>query len=51
MKVVSLCGGDKCCPVVEMGSDCVKIGEKGNMCRLKKREWNSLREKIIKGEL
>ncbi len=48
---VSLCGEDKCCPAIEVGRDSIKIGERGNMCILKKREWNTLKEKIIKGEI
>ncbi|MBW2983549.1 hypothetical protein KY361_00360 [Candidatus Woesearchaeota archaeon] len=48
---VSLCGGDKCCPAVEVGRDSVKIGERGNMCVLKKKEWDTLKEKVIKGEI
>ncbi len=48
---VSLCCGSKCCPAVEIDSDFVKIGETGNMCKLKKKEWNTLKEMILKGEI
>ena len=47
---VNLCGSN-CCPAVEIEKDVVKIGEKGNLCTLKKEEWNSLRNKIINGQL
>ena len=50
---VSLCGGDKCCPVVELDAAKkeVKIGEEGNLVVLDKRAWNTLVEKIQSGEL
>ena len=50
---VSLCGGDKCCPVVRVDSSKseVKIGEEGNLVTLDKRAWNELVEKIRSGEL
>jgi hypothetical protein len=51
MKTVSLCGGATCCPVVKLGEDDVQIGEKGNLCRLSKTEWNMLVEKVRAGEL
>ena len=34
-----------------MDDDHVRIGEEGNLCTLKKEEWESLREKILRGEL
>lgn len=50
-KIVSLCDDCEKCPVVEVSNDLVKIGEKGNLCTLKKEEWETLRRKIINGEL
>jgi hypothetical protein len=51
MAVYTLCGGDKCCPVVEVLDDMVKIGEDGNMVKLKKDEWKLLVGKIKSGEI
>lgn len=48
--IVNLCGKGHC-PVVEIGKSYVKIGEKNNICKLKKKEWNELKRKVIKGEL
>jgi len=50
MKVYNLCSKG-CCPVVEVGGKNVKIGEKGNLCTLKKSEWSSLVRKIKSGEI
>ena len=50
-KIVNLCPNDKCCPVVEIDDDCVKVGEAGNLCILKVEEWETLRRKILDGEL
>ncbi len=49
--IVSLCEPGKCCPVVKIKENRVEIGEKGNLCILKKGEWNELVEKIKNGEL
>lgn len=46
-----LCPGKGCCPAVEIGRRDVKIGEKGNLCTLNKREWATLKGKIAKGEI
>ena len=51
MRTINLCGGKGCCPVVEIDRNEVRIGEKGNLCTLKKSEWNTLKEKIKSGEL
>ena len=49
---IYLCGGNKgCCQAVEIGRSNVKIGEKGNICTLKRKEWAALKSKILKGEL
>lgn len=50
MKIVTLCGKGSCCPVVKIYEDRVEIGEKDNLCVLKKSEWETLKEKIIAGE-
>lgn len=52
MKTVSLCSkDDSCCPVVELEDNSVRIGEEGNMCTLKREEWETLRTKVLRGEL
>lgn len=49
MTTYNLCGKKGCCPVVEVGADIVKIGEEGNLCILKKSEWETLKLKIKSG--
>ena len=51
MKIITLCGEKGCCPVVKIGADEVSIGEDGNLCVLKRGEWNSLVEKIKTEEI
>lgn len=51
MKVYALCGEKGCCPVVEIGTEEVKIGEANNLCTLKRNEWETLKEKIRSGEI
>ncbi len=51
MKIVSLCGNDGCCPVVKIDDDHVEIGEKDNLCVLKKSEWEELKKKVLSREL
>ena len=51
MKIVSLCKDKGCCPVVKIASDRVEIGEKGNLCVLKKNEWETLKKKILDREI
>lgn len=51
MTTYNLCGKDGCCPVVEVGANSVKIGEEGNLCALKKSEWEALKTKIRSGEI
>jgi hypothetical protein len=54
MKVV-LCNDGVCvppkCPVVDIRSDKVIIGEKKNVCTLTKAQYDILRQKIISGEI
>jgi hypothetical protein len=54
MKVV-LCNDGTCvppkCPVVDIRSDKVIIGEKKNVCTLTKAQYNILRQKILSGEI
>jgi hypothetical protein len=51
MKIVTLCKEGCCCPVVKLSGDCVQIGEAGNLCTLTLKEWETLKEKILKNEL
>ena len=51
MKIVSLCKEGSCCPVVKITDEYVEIGEKDNICILKKGEWESLKKKILDGEI
>ncbi len=51
MKVVTLCGEKGCCPVVKVDEERVEIGEDGNLCVLKKSEWETLKKKILEKEL
>ncbi len=51
MKIVSLCGDRGCCPVVKIADDHVEIGEKNNVCVLKKSEWETLKKKILGREI
>ena len=48
---VYLCGEKGCCPFVEKKDGEVQIGEGGNMCTLSINEFDTLKNKIIKGEL
>lgn len=50
-RIVQLCSDDDCCPRVELDADEVRIGEEGNLVRLKPAEWKALRERILQGEL
>lgn len=51
MKVVYLCGSGGCCPVVKIGDDRVEIGEDDNTCILTTTEWETLKKKVLNGEL
>ena len=48
---VSLCPICGACTEVEIYDNEVRIGEEGNMVKLKVEEWNTLVEKILNGEL
>lgn len=52
---VSLCIGDVCvpdkCPEVDVQEDKVVIGEKDNICVLKKEEFEKMKTLIKNGEL
>ncbi len=50
MKVVELCGSGHC-PVIKIDDERVEIGEKDNVCVLAKSEWETLRQKILNGEI
>jgi len=50
MKVITLCSGESCCPVVKIYDERVEIGEEGNLCILKKKEWEALKSKILSKE-
>lgn len=51
IRKVTLCPACGACPEVAVYSDQVHIGEKDNLVRLKKEEWNELVRKIQAGEL
>jgi len=51
MKIVSLCGGSSCCPVVKITGEKVEIGEEGNLCVLKLDEWETLKTKVLDEEI
>jgi hypothetical protein len=52
---VSLCIGDTCippkCPIVDIRSDKVIIGEKTNVCTLTRSQFDILKQKILNGEI
>jgi|GEM_PF-370099 len=48
MKIVNLCAEGSCCPVVKITDTQVEIGEKDNICVLTKKQWETLKEKILK---
>jgi hypothetical protein len=51
IKKVTLCPACGACPEIAVYDNEVQIGEKGNLIRLKKQEWNDLVRKIKSGEL
>jgi hypothetical protein len=52
---ITLCIGDVCvppkCPIVDVRSDKVIIGEKKNVCTLTRAQFEILRQKILTGEI
>lgn len=54
MKVV-LCTDDTCippkCPIVDVGENFVLIGEKDNVCKLTREQFEILKQKIRNNEL
>lgn len=50
-RIVELCGDNGCCPRVEIDAEQVRIGEEGNLVRLTPDEWDTLRAKVLSGEL
>ena len=48
---VSLCTICGACPEVQVYDSEVRIGEAGNMVKLKVDEWNTLVEEILSGSL
>ena len=48
---LSLCPICGACPEVQIFDSEVRIGEAGNMLKLKVDEWNTLVDKILRGEL
>jgi len=51
IKKVMLCPACGGCPEIAVYDNEVRIGEEGNLVRLKKDEWNELVKKIQSGEL
>ncbi len=51
MKIVNLCKEGSCCPVIKIDDEHVEIGEKDNVCVLAKSEWETLKQKILNGEV
>lgn len=51
LRIVELCGKDGCCPRVELDDQEVRIGEPGNQVRLSLAEWQTLRAKVLQGDL
>ncbi len=51
LRIVNLCQEGSCCPVVKIKDEQIEIGEAGNLCVLKKDEWEVLKKKVINGEL
>ena len=51
IKKVMLCPACGACPEIAVYDNEVRIGEEGNLVRLKKQEWNDLVRKIKTGEL
>ncbi|MBI2044947.1 hypothetical protein HYT23_02730 [Candidatus Pacearchaeota archaeon] len=50
-KIINLCCSGGCCPTVEILNEEVRIGEEGNICVLKREEFESLKQKILEKAL
>ncbi|MBG7617201.1 MAG: hypothetical protein IZT57_02365 [Chloroflexi bacterium] len=50
-KIVTLCQEGSCCPVIKIKDEQIEVGEEGNLCILKKSEWEVLKQKVLDGEL
>ncbi len=50
MKTVNLCGSGHC-PIVKIDDEHIEIGEEGNLCILNRSEWDTLKQKILDGEI
>jgi hypothetical protein len=48
---LTLCSKCASCPEVVSTKEGVEIGEKGNLVKLKKEEWNMLVDAVVKGRL
>jgi len=52
---ITLCVGDVCvpqkCPVVDIRENKVIIGEKNNVCTLTRKQFDILKEKILRHEI
>jgi hypothetical protein len=51
MKTITLCRAGSCCPVVRVYDEKVEVGEEGNLCVLKRDEWETLKSKILNKEV
>jgi len=50
-KELNLCSSCGKCPKVAIGKDGVRIGEEGNVVKLKADEWNTLVEAVRKRKI
>jgi len=50
-KIINLCREGSCCPVIRITDEKVEIGESGNTCILTKEQWETLKEKVLNGEV
>lgn len=50
-KTITLCPECGACPEIVFNDNEVRIGEEGNLVKLKVNEWNTIVEKILCGEI
>lgn len=50
-KTITLCPECGACPEIVFHDKEVRIGEEGNLVKLKVNEWNTIVEKILSGEI